>query len=288
MADEIAEPGAPTPQAADKASDDTAPKAVAAPNSALSAVKQLDRIILRLNKLVSTPAGLSAFLSTSNYILYILAYLHPKLPSLPDLTRRLLSARSTLIKPQTALIITITDAPALPPAAALAALLSKCRTTLRLLGCLPLYAWLRTLLAGPKPGADKILHRIAALQASSYFTYQALENISFLADCSAIPARFVARINKGDPSTARLYLWAYRFWLAGVSCDFLRLAREAQLEGRRRAARAQMREDGRAVAVYQEEEDRKVDRKWWMDFVIASAWMPMALHYSSSGGGLPG
>jgi hypothetical protein len=133
-----------------------------------------------------------------------------------------------------------------------------------------------------------VLHRIATLQASSYLTYQALENVSVLADCAAVPASFIARINKGDPSTARIYLWAYRFWLSGVSCDFLRLAREAQLEGRRRAAREHMKEDGRAVAAYQDEEDKKVDAKWWMDLVIASAWLPMALHYSSSSGGLPG
>jgi len=50
MADDNAEPGAPTPQAADKASDRVASKIVSAPNSALSAVKQLDRILLRLNK----------------------------------------------------------------------------------------------------------------------------------------------------------------------------------------------------------------------------------------------
>jgi len=133
-----------------------------------------------------------------------------------------------------------------------------------------------------------VLHRIATLQASSYLTYQALENVSVLADCAAVPSSFIARINRGDPSTARVYLWAYRFWLSGVSCDFLRLAREAQLERRRREARKKMQQDGRAVAAYQDEEDKKVDAKWWMDLVIASAWLPMALHYSSSSGGIPG
>jgi hypothetical protein len=50
MADNNAEPSAPTPQAADKATDGVTSKAVAVPNSALSAIKQLDRVILRLNK----------------------------------------------------------------------------------------------------------------------------------------------------------------------------------------------------------------------------------------------
>lgn len=50
MADDNSEPGAPTPQAADKASDRVASKSVAVPENAVSAAKQLDRIILRLNK----------------------------------------------------------------------------------------------------------------------------------------------------------------------------------------------------------------------------------------------
>jgi hypothetical protein len=50
MADDNVEPGAPSPQAADKASDGVTSKALSVPNSALSGLKQLDRIILRLNK----------------------------------------------------------------------------------------------------------------------------------------------------------------------------------------------------------------------------------------------
>lgn len=176
----------------------------------------------------------------------------------------------------------------MPPIAALAVLISKTRTTLRLFGCFPLYAWLRTLLAGPKPGADVVLHRIAILQASSYFTYQALENISLLADSGVIGPTFISAINRGDSKTARVYLWAYRAWLGGVSCDFLRLAREWQLESRRRTTRARMQSEGRAIAEYQDDEDAKFDKRWWTDAMIASAWFPMALQFSSSTGGLPG
>jgi hypothetical protein len=175
-----------------------------------------------------------------------------------------------------------------PPIAALAILISKARTTLRLFGLFPLYAWLRSLASGPKAGTDLVLHRIALLQASSYFTYQALENISLLADSGVVSPRFISTLNRGDSKTARLYLWAYRAWLGGVSCDFLRLMREWQLEGKRRSVRQQMVADGRAIAEYQDEEDKRFDSRWWTDFVIASAWMPMALHFSSASGGVPG
>jgi hypothetical protein len=175
-----------------------------------------------------------------------------------------------------------------PPVAALAVLISKARTTLRLFGLFPLYAWIRTLIAGPKPGADVVLHRIALLQASSYATYQALENICLLADSGVVSPAFVARINRGDSTTARLYMWAYRAWLGGVSCDFLRLGREWQMEAGRRSIRTQMRADGRALAEYQDEEDAKFDKRWWADLMIAGAWLPMALHYSDATGGVPG
>lgn len=133
-----------------------------------------------------------------------------------------------------------------------------------------------------------VLHRIAVLQASSYATFQLLENISLLADSGVVSPHVIARINRGDSKTARVYMWAYRFWLGGVSCDFLRLAREWQLESRRRTIRMQMVADGRAIAEYQDEEDKRFDSRWWTDLIIAGAWLPMALNYSSETGGLPG
>lgn len=234
------------------------------------------------------PGGLASFLSTFNYTLYILAYAQTKSPSITSLLQKVFSAirtSSAVTKPSTSVLV---NAGAVPPIAALAVLVSKARTTLRLFGCFPLYAWLRTLLAGPKPGADVVLHRIATLQASSYFTYQALENISLLADSGVVGPAFISAINRGDSKTARVYLWAYRAWLGGVSCDFLRLAREWQLESRRRTTRARMQSEGKAVAEYQDDEDAKFDQRWWTDAMIASAWFPMALHFSSSTGGIPG
>ncbi|KAL6702390.1 hypothetical protein ACN47E_002341 [Coniothyrium glycines] len=276
LADKIAE-AAPSVSPKDLDKDD-----------ALAALKKADQTILRLNKLLASPGGLSAFLSTFNYSLYILAYLQTKLPSLSNLAHSLLALiRPThhVAKPPATTLVTNAG---IPPIAALAVLISKARTTLRLFGLFPLYAWLRSLASGPKPGADMILHRIAVLQASSYFAYQALENISLLADSGVVSATTIAALNRGDSKTARVYLWAYRAWLGGVSCDFLRLGREWQLESRRRATRRQMISEGRAVAVYQDEEDAKFDSRWWTDLVIASAWLPMALHFSSSTGGIPG
>ncbi|KAH9862963.1 hypothetical protein J1614_010692 [Plenodomus biglobosus] len=254
----------------------------------LASLSKADETILRVNKLLASPGGLSAFLSTLNYSLYVLAYIQTKSTAISSFARKLIG----LVGPacsdaKLAAAIPVSNG-SIPPVAALAVLISKARTTLRLFGLFPLYTWLRTLASGPKPGADVVLHRIALLQASSYFTYQALENISLLADSGVVSASAIAAINRGDSKTARLYLWAYRAWLGGVSCDFLRLAREWQLESHRRAVRAQMVSEGRAIAEHQDDEDAKFDSRWWTDLMIASAWLPMALHFSSSTGGIPG
>jgi hypothetical protein len=238
--------------------------------------------------LLASPGGLSAFLSTLNYTLYILAYAQTKSPNITSFATKLLALIRPACDDTKIPATTLLGNGTVPPIAALAVLISKARTTLRLFGLFPLYAWLRSLASGPKAGADVVLHRIALLQASTYFTYQALENISLLADSGVVSPRVISTLNRGDSKTARLYLWAYRAWLGGVSCDFLRLMREWQLEGRRRAIRQQMVADGRAIAEYQDEEDKRFDSRWWTDFVIASAWAPMALHFSSGSGGIPG
>lgn len=69
-----------------------------------------------------------------------------------------------------------------------------------------------------------------------------------------------------------------------MSCDFLRLAREAQNINAKRAARSA--DEKADVSV--KEEDERADKRWWMDAMIASAWFPMALHFSGATGGVPG
>ena len=131
--------------------------------------------------MVSSPGGLSAFLSTANYTLYLLAHLESKSTTLSRHTRTLLiflRAQSLKVEPT----VLVAGDVGVPPIAALAGLLSRARTTLRLLGLLPLYAWLRSILAGQKPSTDPVVHRITLLQCLSYIVYQALENLALLGD----------------------------------------------------------------------------------------------------------
>ncbi|KAF2806180.1 uncharacterized protein BDZ99DRAFT_91570, partial [Mytilinidion resinicola] len=274
-------PGAPSPQDVNSAA---ASKEVSVPSHFTALPKQADRLLLRLNKLLAAPGGLSSTLGTVSYTLYLLAYLETKAPTASALStqlRALIKAPSTTSKTSTILV----PAPGAPtPIASLGALISKARTTLRLFSLIPLYARLRTLLKGPKPDDDVFAHRIAVTQCLAYVAYQALENIAVLTDAGIFPAAVVARFNKGSPATARVYRAAYRSWLVGVSCDFVRLGRQAVVERRRRAVRARMAEEGRPVVEGQEEEDREADALWWKELVVAVAWFPMAVQFGTDTG----
>jgi hypothetical protein len=68
-----------------------------------------------------------------------------------------------------------------------------------------------------------------------------------------------------------------------VLCDFVRLAREAQLEKQKRANRVESEKQGVSVL----EEDQKADAQWWSEAVVPAAWFPMALHCALENG-LPG
>ena len=169
--------------------------------------------------------------------------------------------------------------------AALGSLLSSTRTTLRLFGLLPLYAWSRQLMQGPKPGQDQVLYATAVTQCLFYLTYQFLENVGVLTDNKVLPASYTSRWTaRAGGKTARIFLWSYRAWLGGVLCDFVRLAREAQLERAKREKRAV------GVVMTEEkarEEDRLADAKWWSQVVVPLGWAPMATQFSVEGG-LPG
>lgn len=296
MSDPAAEPGVPAenhpstiPPAAEKSVSAEVQKR--AP-SLVNLARTPDKILLRLNKYVSlysstfkikvltshphrllaAPGGLSAFLSTFNYTLYLLTYLEAK--SLP-LQAKLFQRLGKAAYPTTA-------TPGPSSIAALATLLSSCRTTLRLLGVPPLYAWLRQLLQGPKQGQDRVLYATALTQCVFYLIFQSFENIALLTDHKVLSSSLTSRFNKSG-NTARIYIWSYRAWFAGVVCDFVRLAREAQLEKQRRASRTESEKGGVSTL----EEDQKADAKWWADAVVPAAWFPFALHCALESG-LPG
>ena len=228
---------------------------------------------LRLVRLLATPGGLSAFLSTFNYTLYLLVYLESKSTPIQARLYALLSRITG--RPQVGVLKA--EAIVASRIQALATLFSQTRVTLRLLGLLPMYAWARQLMQGPKPGQDQVLYATSVAQCSSYMTFQFLENVALLTDKEILPTSYTARWTAASGGkTQKIYLWAYRFWFGGVLCDFVRLAREAQLQ---RAKRAERGEKDVKTA-----EDKEADAKWWSELIVPAAWTPVAMQFSTEGG----
>jgi len=256
-------------------------------SKATSSAQKLDKLILRLNKLFASPGGISSFLQTFNYTLFLVAYLQTKTPSLAKLSQTFLNLLNYKRKGTVSEKLGDLNTAAVPggpsSVASLATLLSQTRTTLRLFGLFPLYAWMRTLLQGPKEGQDKVLYGIAFTQCVGYIGFQFLENLALLTDNNVVPKSFSARFQGGVSNSARIYLWSYRSWLVGVSCDFLRLGREAQLNAAKRSSKTTA---GKSLADVKADVEAQ-DAKWWNELVVPTAWMPVALHFSVEGG-IPG
>nr|POF23918.1 hypothetical protein CFP56_54854 [Quercus suber] len=281
MSDPAAQPGAPTngatklPPSSDKS---VAREAQRRAPKATSLAATPDRILLRLNKLLASPGGLSSFLSTFNYALYFLTYAESKTLPLQARLRAILAGASS----------SGTPAIAAPPGpshiAALGSLLSQTRTTLRLFGLLPLYAWLRQLLQGPKPGQDSVLYTTALTQCTLYIAFQFLENVAVLTDHGVLPKSYTSRWTAGSGGkTTKILLWSYRTWLGAVACDVVRLMREAQLEREKRRIRTFSEKSDVAVL----EQDAKTDAQWWAQIVVPMGWLPIAYQFSTEKG-IPG
>lgn len=161
-------------------------------------------------------------------------------------------------------------------------MVSTTRTTLRLFGLFPLYAWLRQLMQGPKPGQDQVLYTTAVTQCLLYIAFQFLENVGLLTDGKVLPTSYTSRWTRSSGgTTAKIYLWSYRAWMGGVLCDIVRLFREAQLDRNKRAQRTG------TTDVSTREKDDKTDQQWWAQMVVPLSWLPVAVHASKEGG-VPG
>ncbi|CAK1361938.1 hypothetical protein CB0940_02743 [Cercospora beticola] len=280
MSEPASQPGAPA-DGAQKQDFPAADKSVAkevqkkVPAQVKSTLSGPDRIILRFNKLLASPGGLSSFLSTFNYTLYLLAHLDAKATPLKERLYGLLNQKFTPPPP---------GQPS--PIAALGSLLSATRTTLRLFGLLPLYAWARQLAHGPKPGQDQVLYATAATQCALYITFQFLENVALLTDSKILPAHLTARwTEKHGGKAAAIYTTAYRAWFLGFSCDFVRLFREAQLERQRRDARSSVEKSYGSTV----KEDAKKDAQWYAELIVPLAWFPVGFQFSAwNESGFPG
>lgn len=242
------------------------------PSDIKSLVQTADSGISRLNTLIKTPGGLQSFLSTSNYALYILSYAHMAAPSRARVIAKiseLLGRPSTKIAPG-AIAPTAPSTPLLP----LALAISDLRTTLRLTGLIPLYCLLKSILANRNKAKDSITYYIQLTQCLGYIGFQLLENVYQLTAKTVLTTDFTNTRFARLGGQAKLVTWSCRSWMLGITCDFLRLAREAQLA----------QQPGSKYSTMSAEEKKTADAKWWSELMVATSWYPMAIQYSVEGG----
>jgi len=130
---------------------------------------------------------------------------------------------------------------------------------------IPMYIAARNLLKNPPK--DQYIRLLRQVQMANYIIFQVLENIWFLGNKGLISA---TTLNKFG-GAMKLLMYSCRPWLIAIVCDFLRLAREAQLAN-------ESKQTGEKQSTAQEEE--KINEKWYSDLFVSMSWFPMAVHYS--------
>ena len=154
---------------------------------------------------------------------------------------------------------------------AMGGLISDLRRSLRLVGLIPLYLRLKSVLSGETAcNDDPVLRRILIVQCSAFIVYQAIENIYHL-HIKGIASPSIVNQNGG---LAAWIAWSCRAWAVAVACDFLRLWHEAQCS---RVGNAGKRAP----------EEQVVRSKWWRDFITSALWLPVATNGSFYPDGLP-
>ncbi|KAJ5783048.1 hypothetical protein N7457_004822 [Penicillium paradoxum] len=275
MSDPEHPPGVPTDHAVGKASSGSCPK-----RQLLAALTTTDVTIRRLDLLLSSASGQERVLATVNYVASMLHHLTASAPWIALQARLGILARLRGRVPTK----NVTPASSNSKFAALCALASETRYTLRLFGLLPLWIWGADTLKSPP--ADSILHALTILQVISNVGYQILENVGYLATKGIISKRWVDKYG----GSAKFDMWSCRGWLGHIFLQFFVLWRQSVLRRKRVAAQ-------RAAAGTVENKETKAEdnealrleiRAWRKSLVNNVFWAPLCLHWSLEKGiGIP-
>ncbi|KAK9474878.1 uncharacterized protein V1510DRAFT_410911 [Dipodascopsis tothii] len=142
---------------------------------------------------------------------------------------------------------------------ALSSLISDVRTFARLVGLLGLLTWGADTVRSPP--ADPLLRVVAYAQVAANLGYQPLENVAYLGSKGILPV--------SPASVGRLYLYSSRCWLTHVVLEFVRLGRE------------------HALARKAEKKDPAAERRRLVQTIVAAAYLPLCLNWSTPTGFLP-
>jgi hypothetical protein len=211
-----------------------------------------DEVLIRLQRLFTSTANVESFLAPLQYSACLVSYLQKD------------------IHPRSA-----------STAAALNTVVGSWRNTLRLLQIPVLYTLLRQLLSETASSrGDLLIWQINVAQCILYLVYQLQENVAHLVELDILSSSTLPIPLYRDQTT--LWLHSNRFWLLGISCDLLRLTREAMLERSRRKIASTSEQTDSDPELFSEQE--RVDKKWWNELVTAGFTWPLCLNSSLENG----
>ncbi|WYZ40017.1 hypothetical protein EsH8_IV_000358 [Colletotrichum jinshuiense] len=250
----------------------------------------LDAFVAHLSRCFQTPSGIDAVLCflcyTSRFSASVLDSVSTT--ALKHSARRLVALAFSL-PPDTTILLS--KAPPSATAAslgirvaarlrALATLLSEARTITRLWALLPMYLWLRRLMAAPKPAdsekktqdasAAALDKAIGWIQVTACIILQSLESGSYLASRGVLP---LSPAQQGKAAQ-----WSVRFWSVYVGSELGRLL----VERLRRQKQVESGQQDVSSSEYKEWAD-----VWSRTFARQAAWFPLTVHWSMSKGFVP-
>ncbi|QDS77256.1 hypothetical protein FKW77_003590 [Venturia effusa] len=273
-------PFSPVAESADPfASSAPAPSSLPKPGSSAiaSLLRNGDRTVGKLSKILSTPSGTDRLLATTCYTLTLVsATINNALTNnIEKIAEEFAEKASLALEPGESVIATFPVPPLAQHLASLstssqklASLISDYRIFTRLWGLLGLYAWGKSTYLNPP--SDPLLKKIAYAQVVGNICFQALENLAYLASKGII--------TRDAATQSRDWKWSSRFWMSHVCLDFARLYRTRVL----RDARVDDRvgeEEGKEVKASRKEEEAT----WWREFIVDACYFPMTVHWSTDG-----
>jgi hypothetical protein len=265
-----------------------------------------DATLIRLSRVLSTPAGTDSLLCTISYTLKFLRSILSKV-----LEHRLASiatdiaeqAEAILLPGQTAFfpgetLIATLQAPrstkllaqVVGSSKALENTISDFRIFVRLWGLVGIYTWGRDTWnnplqdgAGPK---EKALRSVEWAEIVASVAFQVLENGAYLSSKDVLTSAAWLS-DAGKKRELWWDMWGSRFWSAQVVLEFVRLY-VIWLYSEKKAEVDKVEQDGekedKIAHEQRQREEKRADWLWWRDLINSGAYFPMTLHWSSETG----
>lgn len=243
-----------------------------------SSLRSTDTTLLRLAKVLSTPAGIDSALCTLGYTLaFVRAGLQTHLESkLRTLALAIAEKASDALLPGETLIASLPPTPAIgrltlasDASKKLADVVSDFRVFVRMWGLLDIYLWGRDTYVNPPK--DGVVKAITWLQVLVNVLFQYLENGAYLASKGILNTDGWTG-EAGAKRQTWWWVWSSRFWAAHVGLEFVRLGYMWRLDSTQAAAEGEEKEDKLARKTKYE--------TWWRQAISNAAYAPLTIHWS--------